>query len=379
MKKPGKRVLLLSLLVGGILASPGICHGDTVYVWSGDETIKRFETNGTFTVLTNGFSGWNGPVGLATDAWGNLYAGIPGDSRIWRFTPEGLPTLVGGMVDSVSALAFDAWGALYATIPNYRAVVRLTYVPGWGYGLDPRWPSNYSTAHLSLPTSLAFDQTGNFFVANNVAPYPFTPGSYSNTVEQFSPAIVYLGTFATNLNQPWGLAFDKAGNLFVSNSGTNGYLRNTILKFTPDGVRSTFAFSGLSSPQGLAFDSTGNLYVASAGNGTIQKLTPGGASSIFASGLNSPCAIAIHPGIKFWRAKPVVLAAGVSLRAGAFHLSFTNTPTLSFNAFAATNLSLPASNWTLLGRVPEVAPGQFQFTDLQVTNSSQRFYRVISP
>jgi len=34
------------------------------------------------------------------------------------------------------------------------------------------------------------------------------------------------------------------------------------------------------------------------------------------------------------------------------------------------------TNWTALGGVTEISPGQFQFTDPQATNSPQRFYRV---
>ena len=58
---------------------------------------------------------------------------------------------------------------------------------------------------------------------------------------------------------------------------------NTIEKFTPEGVGSVFASSGLSSPQGLAFDSAGNLYVVNNGNNTIEKFTPEGVGSVFAS------------------------------------------------------------------------------------------------
>jgi hypothetical protein len=44
-----------------------------------------------------------------------------------------------------------------------------------------------------------------------------------------------------------------------------------------------------------------------------------------------------------------------------------------------TNLLLPLSNWSVIGSVPEISPGVFQFTDLQATNGPQRFYRVRSP
>jgi hypothetical protein len=77
------------------------------------------------------------------------------------------------------------------------------------------------------------------------------------------------------------------GDLYVTNSGNN-----TIEKFTPGGVGSVFA-TGLGSPTGLAFDSAGNLFVASGGNNTIEKFTPEGLGSVFAStGLNEPFGLA---------------------------------------------------------------------------------------
>lgn len=76
---------------------------------------------------------------------------------------------------------------------------------------------------------------------------------------------------------------------------------------------------------------------------------------------------------------PIVLTNPSLLPGGAFQVGFTNAPGLSFTAFAATNASLPFANWTRLGAVAEVSAGQFQFTDPQATNSSQRFYRVRSP
>lgn len=76
---------------------------------------------------------------------------------------------------------------------------------------------------------------------------------------------------------------------------------------------------------------------------------------------------------------PIVLTNWVLLPGGAFQFGFTNVPGLSFTAFATTNVTLGFTNWTELGAVSEVSPGQFQFTDTQATNTSQRYYRVRSP
>ncbi len=76
---------------------------------------------------------------------------------------------------------------------------------------------------------------------------------------------------------------------------------------------------------------------------------------------------------------PIVLTNAAVLPDGAFQFAFTNVPGLSFTAFATTNVTQPFSSGLDLGAVAEVSPGQFQFTDPQATNDSQRFYRVRSP
>jgi sugar lactone lactonase YvrE len=86
-------------------------------------------------------------------------------------------------------------------------------------------------------------------------------------------------------NAPYGVAADKAGNVYVSDSGNN-----CIRKITSDGMVSTLAglpgYAGsadgsgdnarFANPQGLAVDAHGNLYVADTGNNTIRKITSGG-------------------------------------------------------------------------------------------------------
>ena len=64
---------------------------------------------------------------------------------------------------------------------------------------------------------------------------------------------------------------------------------------------------------------------------------------------------------------------------GIFQGSFTNISGGAFSSLATTNPAQPLTNWTSLGSVTEVSPGQFQFTDPQAPNYSRRFYRVSAP
>jgi uncharacterized delta-60 repeat protein len=75
---------------------------------------------------------------------------------------------------------------------------------------------------------------------------------------------------------------------------------------------------------------------------------------------------------------PITLSSA-AVSNGVFNFSFTNTPGASFTVLTTTNVSQPLSNWTTLGCLTEISPGQFQFTDPQATTNQQRFYCVRAP
>jgi hypothetical protein len=65
---------------------------------------------------------------------------------------------------------------------------------------------------------------------------------------------------------------------------------------------------------------------------------------------------------------------------GTFQIAFTNASGAPFTMVGSPDVTLPASNWIVLGPVTEVVPGQFQFSDPQATTrSTSYFYRVRSP
>ena len=94
---------------------------------------------------------------------------------------------------------------------------------------------------------------------------------------------------------PYGLALDPHGALYISDGGDNDRIR--VLR--TDGTVATLAGGAegfqdgqggaarFNTPSGLALDATGNLYVADTGNHVIRKVTPDGVVTTLA-GTGSP-------------------------------------------------------------------------------------------
>src|SRR6266498_94831 len=128
-------------------------------------------------------------------------------------------------------------------------------------------------ADLNNPTALAFDHSGNLFVADHAA----------QTIFKFrSDGTRSVFVTEVRLSDGNGLAFDAADNLFVLSPSGEYHVSGTILKFSPDGTQSTFA-TGVGLPYSLAIDPSGNLFVSDWDTGLIYKLTPKGEKSTFAT------------------------------------------------------------------------------------------------
>ena len=177
---------------------------------------------------------------------------------------------------------------------------------------------------LAQPSGLAVDSSGNVYVAlaQKHQIWKLTP---SGIVSVFAGNGSYpfdadgIQATAATLNQPQGLAFDTAGNLYVADSG-----HNSIRKISTSGIITTVAgngtpgFSGdlgpaisaqLDSPSAVAIDAGGNLYIADVTNQRVRKVTAGGTITTLAgngtttfsgdgglataAGLNQPTSVAV--------------------------------------------------------------------------------------
>ena len=130
---------------------------------------------------------------------------------------------------------------------------------------------------MNQPRGIAFDTAGNLYIAdtNNHRVRKVTPGGIITTV---------AGDGELTLRFPRAVAVDLDQNLYIGDTGNH-----RILKRSASGEQSVIAgigragFSGdggaalaaeLNSPSAIALDTEGNLFVADLDNNRIRKLTP---------------------------------------------------------------------------------------------------------
>jgi sugar lactone lactonase YvrE len=100
---------------------------------------------------------------------------------------------------------------------------------------------------------------------------------------------------ATGLHQVDNPAFDRAGNLYVTFSGSRGQdAPVSIYVVRRDGSREPFV-TGLPNPTSMTTDADGGLYVSSRFDGSVHRVAPDGSVTTFATELGVACGIAFGP------------------------------------------------------------------------------------
>ncbi len=234
--------------------------------------IRKVDSAGVITTVAGtgdyGFSGDGGPAvqaqltqprGVALDGAGNLFIADTINHRIRKVDAAGVITTVGGTGD-------------------------------YGFSGDG---GPATAAQLYKPNGVAVDGAGNLFIADG--------GHYRvRKVDAAGVITTVAGTgpfgfggdggpaVQAALSNPWGVAVDGGGNLFIADWGNSW-----IHKVDAAGVITTVAgtgdygFSGdggpavdarLNAPAGVALDGAGNLFIADWGNHLVRKLTPVGGS-----------------------------------------------------------------------------------------------------
>jgi len=133
--------------------------------------------------------------------------------------------------------------------------------------------SGNADGQFNLPTGLAMDKNGNLYVSD----------SLNNRIQKFDRNGSFLTKFGKGgsepgqFNKPAGIAIDPRGNIWVVDSENH-----RVQEFSADGKHiSSFGAAGLgdgqfNTPEGIAIDGSGNIYVVDWGNSRVQKFSPDG-------------------------------------------------------------------------------------------------------
>jgi sugar lactone lactonase YvrE len=270
--------------------------------------------NGTGTAAQ-----FNLPSGVAADGIGNVYVADQQNHRIRKISPAGVVTTFAGSsqgyADGIATVArfstpvgvaTDAAGNVYVADYYNNKIRKITSagVVSTLAGSTQGYADGTGTAaQFYNPSGVALDAAGNVYVAdyNNNRIRKITPAGIVSTFAGSGIAVGSLDGIGTAamFYYPNGVATDGVGNVYVAD-----FNNNEIRKITPEAVVSTLAGNGNSGatdgigalaqfkyPTGVATDAAGNVYISDTSNHRIRKI----AQTLGVTQNDIPSKITIYP------------------------------------------------------------------------------------
>ncbi|MBX2905379.1 MAG: Ig-like domain-containing protein [Taibaiella sp.] len=157
----------------------------------------------------------------------------------------------------------------------------ITTIAGTGVAGSTGDGSLAIAATVIQPNAAVMDGLGNVYIADFAASRVRkinTAGVISTFVGNGTASTTGDGgpASAATVNQPYGIAIDALGNIYISE-----YSGGVVRRVNTSGTISTWA-TGLTNPAGLSLDGAGNLYIADWGAGKVIMVSSGGTPSVFA-------------------------------------------------------------------------------------------------
>src|SRR5579871_851315 len=196
-------------------------------------------------------------------------------------------------------IAFDASGDLFISDEENNMIREVTTsgntITFAGTGTAGLKAGPVATAQLNHPEGIVIDASNNMYIAdlgnNVIRKINISTGTISTFAGTGAAGLDNGATANATFNEPYGMALDAAGNVYVTD-----ILNNCIRKITVStSTVSTFAGTGakgfsngaaasatFNQPLGCIFDSGGNMYVSDTYNNVIRKISASGNVTTFA-------------------------------------------------------------------------------------------------
>ncbi len=295
--------------------------GNVYVADTANSTIRKVTAAGVVTTLagtagvfgsadgTGAAARFNIPFSVAADSAGNVYVADLDNSTIRKVTAAGVVTTLAGTAgvfgsaDGTGAAAsfnfplgvtVDSAGNVYVA-DQYNHAVRkvtaagvVTTLAGTA-GVFGSADGAGAAANFKSPLGLAVDSADYIYVADQ-SNYTIRKVTATGVVTTLAGTAGIFGSMdgtgaAARFFDPWGVAVDSAGNVYVADENNH-----TVRKVTAAGVVTTLAGTAgmvgsadgtgaaarFNNPTGVAVDSAGNVYVADAFNDTVRKVTAAG-------------------------------------------------------------------------------------------------------
>lgn len=278
----------------GLLAYWGFSEG------TGSTTADGSGNNYTLSVNNTSWVSSGAPLGNATYAWDfgdGSSSSLRGD--VHSYASNGTKTVSLTVTDQLNCSATNSSSVVVnqspaASISGTATNCSLVTLTASGDG-----PFSWSGGNSTGTAVNTFSSSGTYTVTVTSTEGCTTTASQTVVVNPIPAAPVNgplptISAFVSGIFSAKGIAFDTAGNLFVSDN-----LYSRIRKVTPDGTVSTFL--NISSPQGICTDMAGNVYVSS--SGTVKKISSVGTLIATYSSFSSPYGLQINSSGKLYVAE----------------------------------------------------------------------------
>ena len=212
------------------------------------------------------------PNGMGFDPFGNMFiSNLGGLLRVDATTRIVTLIVAQSTADFITQMVFDVTGDIYFTYYYpYPSVMKLT--------AGSYTSSTFSTGPYGYPNGLAADGNGNFYVSDGTTRKIYKLNSTGGAPTVFAGASVgFAGdggpALAAQFSFPFQLAFDSAGDLYISDAGTHSVRKITMSTGIISTVAGTSGQSGyagdggtatlakLAGNYGVAFDAADNMWV----------------------------------------------------------------------------------------------------------------------